>query len=143
MVFYVQMRYIGFAYIASVLLSTICPTQLTAAMPTPASVQHMEMVEIAMTPVVPMTLARPVAIISVSHTMPMPFPGNCQTGLCMGNHANQQLAPLVTVTVQLPRSAAPPAALSPTLLSSLASPTPPDIGSVFLAQTITPIVLRV
>lgn len=143
MVFYVQMRYIGFAYIASVLLSAICPMQLAAAMPSPALVQHMEMVEIAMTPVVPMTLARYVSIISASHTMPMPSSGNCQTGLCMGSHANQQLAPLATVTVQLPRSVAPPVVSSPVLLSSLSPPTPPNTEGTFLTQSITTIVLRV
>lgn len=132
-------------YILTTLLESICPRQLAAAMPIREPVQQREivMMEVAMTPLMPMTLAVPMMVISAAHTMPIPFSGNCQTGLCMGDHANQQFPSVPTVTVQLARSAAPTALPFPGLIFSVALPAPPEIGYFPLAQIVATVVLRV
>lgn len=131
-------------YILTVLVGSVCPIQVAAAitLPEPTN-EHVEMMEVAMTPVIPMTLATPILMISASHTMPLPPSGNCQTGLCIGGHSNPQSFSLLSVSVRLVKSAAPAVPLSPVLIYSVALPAPPDGGNVRVAQVISTVVLRV
>lgn len=131
--------------ITTLLLGNFCPMRMAAAMSMPEPMQHLEMMEVAMTPMVPMTLAVPLSMPLAPHvpyTMSVPPSGNCTAGHCvMMNHSNQQIASVSTFAVQLVSSAALPVPQPPVSASSGALP--PDVGKIHLAQTLSTVVLRV
>lgn len=134
-------------YITTMLLGSFCPMQMAAAMPMPEPMQHAQMTEIAMTPMVLMTPVAPMSVAPpryATHSMPVFPSGNCTTGHCiMMDHAGQQNVAVTIAAVQILGGAALPAAPAPFLsLDSLPAP-PPEVGGVSLAQTITTVVLRV
>lgn len=135
-------------YITTALLGSFCPMQMAASMSLPEPMQHVEMVGVAMTPMVPMTFAAPMSMAPAtyaSHTMPVLPTGNCTTGHCiMVDHAQKQETIVFVASGDVQGGAALPASLSSVANSLAAPPLPPmHAGGSQLASAIATIVLRV